>query len=82
VTTVVGNRLPSIKATKWMQPSPSCEPSISEIIMRLAPYAGLALCLALLQGCFDSPDKSTTKGNNDGTPSSVQMQKPDQSKDK
>jgi hypothetical protein len=50
--------------------------------MRLAPYAGLALCLALLQGCFDSPDKSTTKGNNDGTPSSVQMQKPDQSKDK
>ncbi|MBD8481653.1 hypothetical protein SOM59_00495 [Pseudomonas coleopterorum] len=50
--------------------------------MKVLPYTGLVLCLALLQGCFDSADKSTTKGNNDGTPSSVQMQKPDQSKDK
>nr|WP_314570013.1 hypothetical protein [uncultured Pseudomonas sp.] len=50
--------------------------------MKMLSFAGLVLSLALLQGCFDSADKSTTKGNNDGTPSSVQMQKPDQSKDK
>jgi hypothetical protein len=50
--------------------------------MRIAHYLGLALCLTLLQGCFDNADKSTTKANNDGTPSSVQMQKPDESKDK
>jgi hypothetical protein len=31
--------------------------------------------LILLQGCFDNSDNET-KDNNDGTPSSVQMEKP------
>jgi hypothetical protein len=44
--------------------------------MNLPRYLGLFCCIALLHGCFDSPDKQSTKENTDGSKSSVQMGKP------
>ena len=44
--------------------------------MNFPRYLGLFCCIALLHGCFDSPDKQSTKENTDGTKSSVQMDKP------
>ncbi len=44
--------------------------------MNLPRYLGLLCCIVLLQGCFDSPDKQSTKENTDGSRSSIQMDKP------
>ncbi len=44
--------------------------------MKIARYLGLFCIVALLNGCFDSPDKQSTKENTDGSKSSVQMDKP------
>jgi hypothetical protein len=44
--------------------------------MKLQRYLGIFCCMALLSGCFDSPDDQSTKKNTDGTKSSVQMDSP------
>lgn len=47
--------------------------------MNIARLFGIICCVTLLQGCFDSPDDQSTKENTDGTKSSVQMDKPEDS---
>lgn len=40
----------------------------------------LGTAMLALHGCFDSNDKNNTQHNNDGSPSSVQMQQKDADK--
>lgn len=43
--------------------------------MNIARHLIMTCCIVLLSGCFDSPDDQSTKANNDGAKSSVQMDK-------
>lgn len=44
--------------------------------MKIPRYLSIFCCMALLSGCFDSPDDQSTKENTDGSKSSVQMNAP------
>lgn len=43
--------------------------------MKITRYLSVICCIALLSGCFNSPDEQSTKDNTDGAKSSVQMDK-------
>jgi hypothetical protein len=44
--------------------------------MNILRCLSIYCCMAVLGGCFDSPDDQSTKANTDGSKSSVQMNAP------
>lgn len=44
-----------------------------ENLMKITRHLAVICCIAVLSGCFDSPDDQSTMGNTDGAKSSVQV---------